>query len=122
MRESQRPFRNGSSIQERFKVNRRDLLRLAGAGSLTTVLSGSSDAEASGEKIAGRQGKAAAGLARSSLMQKSHRTAAASDSLDESYFWLDGHTLLFLRRAPGKTVFRAVLVDALTGRETLPQP
>ena len=54
-------------------------------------------------------------------MQTATKTAAAPESMDESYFWRDNNTLLFLRRAPGETVFRAVLVDALTGKETVPQ-
>ncbi len=97
------------------------MLRLAGAGCLAAMLPKDSDARADGDNSAGRQANDAAKVAASNLMHTAHRTAANSDSLDESYFWHDGRTLLILRRAPGKTVFRAVLVDARTGWQTFPQ-
>jgi len=103
------------------QMKRRDMLRLVGAGCLSTILPGRSDAEARSEYIPGQRGNVAGSPAAPNLMQTAHKTGAVSDSVNESYSWRDDHTLLFLRRAPDKTVFHLVLVDARTGRETLPQ-
>jgi hypothetical protein len=54
-------------------------------------------------------------------MPPANKTAALSDSLDETYFWRNDHTVLFARRTLGQSVFRVICVDAGTGEKTLPQ-
>jgi hypothetical protein len=54
------------------------------------------------------------------LLHLAHRTAVETHGVEETYFWHDDHMALFLRRDPDKTDFHVVLVNVLTGHETIP--
>lgn len=54
-----------------------------------------------------------------SLLDKSTRFAHASDSQEETYYWLSNRKALFLRYVPKSNHFQAVQVDSDGGKETL---
>jgi hypothetical protein len=106
------------------RLDRRKLLRLLGAGWLATKTAQLAHAETAEtihpSAIDPHQPETASAPAPPALTDLAHQTAAVTVGLDEQYFWRDDHTLLFLRHIPDHTVFHAVLVDAATGQQTLP--
>ena len=43
-------------------------------------------------------------------------------NIHETYFWRNCHTLIILRLIPNQDIYRLVMVDAHTGKCTLPDP
>lgn len=107
-------------------VGRRDFLRWLGVGCVAGLLPGvagtqSSEQDQDQEKEQREREAEKKRLATKTptLMAIASKAAVAGDSLAESYFWRDDHTLLFLRLTPKKSVYHVVLVDTGTGRKDL---
>lgn len=98
-------------------MKRRDLLRITGVG----MLAGAVSAEA--QQAHGQAGPPAQEKERLPNLRKlAKKVAPAEDVSAEDYFWLNDHTLLFLHLTPKtKNIFRAVLMDTITGQKSLPE-
>jgi hypothetical protein len=103
------------------RITRRDFVGIAGA----EILAGAVSQELKAQKNSPQAPKSASD--HKALLpdhpDSSMKVADTNEDFAEDYFWIDDHTLLFLRLTPRKQgLFRAVLVDTTTGRKTLPQP
>ena len=101
-------------------VNRREFIGMAGAASLTALVSTQLPAQPPPTDTA-VQPPVQADASVPHLMEVATKVADTSDVFGEDYLWLNNHTLLLWELIPDSDTFRAALVDTHTGERTLPQ-
>ncbi len=104
-------------------ITRRDFLGIAGAG----IFAGAVPYQLKAQEHLLQDAKSAGNKNNKALppdlMSLSQKVVDTNEDFAEDYFWINDHTVLFLRLTPkAKGIFRAVLVDTTTGQKTLPQP